>query len=472
MGITIVQKSDLKHPKPNPKIALVLSGGGLSGGAFKVGGLLALSSFMSNRRLRDFDIYVGASAGAILCTYLANGVSSKDMAISLEGGSGGRLNPIKAWDFYYPNVSAFLGIPSHILGHLLAAIPKGVWDVVVRRNVFRKRFRDLLMKAVTHPTYKNVGDFVGYCLRGEAVDERPPSWLWHYIPNALFTTDRFEAANRKNMEDHDLCNDFRTLYETRGKALYIVAMNLDCAQRVVFGHDEIHHVPISKAMQASIAIPFFYKPVTIDGTDYVDGAVIKTTSIDLAVAKGADLIIVYNPFRPFNLDLYCEQCEKNRNRVRIVEDGIYALFNQVMRTVLHTRLMHGIELYRRNPDFKSDIILVEPTEYDAQFFDMNPMGFWERRAAAKRGYESVREAISENYKTLKKILNAYGIKTRQEFAHAQTEKTPSVIAPDAEVQPPPSSGLRGRRRGPRLPRLEGQPSNTCNILIGKNAVHP
>jgi len=74
MGITIVQKSDLKHPKPNPKTALVLSGGGISGGAFKLGGLQALSNFMLNRNVREFDIYVGVSAGALLAAFLANGV--------------------------------------------------------------------------------------------------------------------------------------------------------------------------------------------------------------------------------------------------------------------------------------------------------------------------------------------------------------------------------------------------------------
>ncbi len=434
MGMTIVQKSDLTHPKSNPQIALVLSGGGISGGAFKVGGLLALSSFMTNRKLREFDIYVGVSAGSILCAYLANGASSKDMASSLEGGSG-RLNPIKAWDFYYPNYGAFLGMPAHILEHLISAVPKRIWDFVTRKNVFRKEFRDLLVKAVAHPAYETVGDFVGYCLRGKDLEDPHPSGLWHYLPSGLFTTDHFEAANRRNLEDHDLCNDFIELYETRGKKLYIAAMNLDCAQRTVFGYDEMRHVPISKAMQASVAIPFFYKPVNIDGVDYVDGAVIKTTNIDLAVAKGADLIICYNPFRPFNLDLFCEQCDPKHKRGRITEDGIYALFNQVMRTVLHTRLMHGIDLYRKNPEFKSDIILVEPTEYDDRFFDMNPMGFWERRVAAKRGYESVRQSISRNYGTLKKILDAYGIRTNPAFRTAGDEEPFSLVAPAPEPQP-------------------------------------
>ena len=426
MGITIIQKSDLKHPKPNPKVALVLSGGGISGGAFKIGGLNALSSFMTNRQLRDFDMFVGVSVGAIIASFLANGVSSKDMSASLEGLPG-RLNPIKAWDLYTPNLLGFLQMPPHILGHMISIVPKTLQDILRYKNIFREDYRKRLMKTVLKPTYKNVGDFLAYCLKDGNPDAHHPNWPWHYLPNGIFTTHQFERAIRKNLESHGLYNDFTTLHKKRGKELYTAAMNLDCAQRTVFGHDETNTVSISKAMEASIAIPFFYKPVNIDGVDYVDGAVIKTTNLGLAVEKKADLIICYNPFRPFNLDLFCEQCANN-DRTRIAEDGIYAIFNQVMRTMLHTRLMHGISLYRKNPDFKGDIILMEPTEYDEKFFDMNPMSFWERRVAAKRGYDSVRQSISEDYEQLKTILMAYGIKTNPKFKTAPVEETPSMIA--------------------------------------------
>ena len=66
MGITIVQKSDLTVRKRNPRIALVLAGGAISGGGFKLGGLKAFDDFLVNRKTTDFDIYVGLSAGAFL----------------------------------------------------------------------------------------------------------------------------------------------------------------------------------------------------------------------------------------------------------------------------------------------------------------------------------------------------------------------------------------------------------------------
>jgi len=138
--------------------------------------------------------------------------------------------------------------------------------------------------------------------------------------------------------------------------------------------------------------------------------------MDLAVAKGADLIICYNPFRPFNHETFCKKCEGGENRLQIGDDGIYAVFNQALRTMLHTRLMQGINTYIKNPDFKGDIVLIEPSEYDAEFFDMHPLAFWGRREAAKRGFQSVKASIHSNYKKLKRILGAYGIEVDPEFA--------------------------------------------------------
>ena len=69
--------------------------------------------------------------------------------------------------------------------------------------------------------------------------------------------------------------------------LYIVAMNLDTAERVVFGHDEDSSLTISEAVQASTALPGFYKPARIKGVDYVDGGVRRTANIDVAIEHGA-----------------------------------------------------------------------------------------------------------------------------------------------------------------------------------------
>ena len=126
---------------------------------------------------------------------------------------------------------------------------------------------------------------------------RFPSLLDH-LPTGFFDNASIERYVRRNLERAGLTNDFRTLYRRTKRELYISAMNLDTAERVVFGHDEDASVTISEAVQASTALPGFYKPARIKGVDYVDGGVRRTANIDVAIEHGADLVICYNPFRP------------------------------------------------------------------------------------------------------------------------------------------------------------------------------
>ena len=87
MGITFVQKSDLSKKKLHAKTALVLAGGAVSGGAFKAGGLKALNDFLVNKKVTDFDIYVGISAGGFLSVPLAGGIPPEEILKSLDGTS-------------------------------------------------------------------------------------------------------------------------------------------------------------------------------------------------------------------------------------------------------------------------------------------------------------------------------------------------------------------------------------------------
>ena len=411
MGITIVQKSDLKKPKSNPKIALVLSGGAVSGGAFKIGGLQAFNQFMVNRNIKDFDMFVGISAGSVIASYLANGVSVDEIYTSMINRKG-PLSAVKPFEFYSLNTGDILKTPLHILGDLASITSRKVYGFIACNNLFRKQFREQLYAFASNPSSASLERFTNYCFERKELEVNHPSLPWHYLPNGLFKTDKIERATRKNFEKNNLCNNFKELYRKTGKELYIVAMNLDTARRSIFGHDQVNTVPVSRAMQASIAFPLFFKPVTIDGDDYIDGAVIKTTSMDFAIEKGADLIICYNPFRPFNHESFDEHNPEGRKRLSIARDGIAAVINQVMRTLLHTRLMHGIKMYRENPDFKGDIILIEPTDHDDRFFDMKPFSLNSRRQAASMGFDSVSNSLNRYNTELKEILDAYGIETR------------------------------------------------------------
>ena len=85
MGLTLIRKNRDSGPKRDPVVALVLAGGAVSGGAFKVGGLKALNDFLVGRSISDLDMYVGLSAGALLGASLAGGITPDGM-IEVPGG--------------------------------------------------------------------------------------------------------------------------------------------------------------------------------------------------------------------------------------------------------------------------------------------------------------------------------------------------------------------------------------------------
>jgi hypothetical protein len=106
----------------------------------------------------------------------------------------------------------------------------------------------------------------------------------------------------------------------------------------------------------------------------------------------------------------------NRNRYQLVptasslsELGLGTILNQTIRTMVHTRLYAGLKKLRLDPSFKGDVILIEPTESDAQFFSINPLAFWNRKEAAKNGFNSVRQDLERNYGEVSRILEAYGL---------------------------------------------------------------
>ena len=61
------------------RTALVLGGGGFTGGVYEIGALRALDLLAVNRTVNQFDVYVGTSAGAFVGSLAANGVTPEEM---------------------------------------------------------------------------------------------------------------------------------------------------------------------------------------------------------------------------------------------------------------------------------------------------------------------------------------------------------------------------------------------------------
>src|SRR5690349_10444911 len=71
-----------KPPRRRPRrsrTALVLGGGGVTGGVYEIGALRALDLLAVNRTVNQFDVYVGTSAGSFIAALAANGVTPEEM---------------------------------------------------------------------------------------------------------------------------------------------------------------------------------------------------------------------------------------------------------------------------------------------------------------------------------------------------------------------------------------------------------
>jgi NTE family protein len=417
MGLTIVHKSDLTSRKRNPRVALVLAGGAVTGGAYKLGGLKALDDFMVNRKTTDFDIYVGLSAGSFLAAPLAGGVTPVEMLKSLDGSSED-FSQLRPSDFYNLNLEEFFWKPVELLVDLVTYVPGVVYDFLVQTPNLMRHMENAIGRARREPTLDALVECVTPVLDAIGSARGFPFPL-AYLPSGIFDNASLERYLRSNIERRGMSNDFRVLFRTRGVELYIVAMNLDTAERAVFGHDEDNSLTISEAVRASTALPGFYKPARLRGVDYVDGGVRRTANIDVAIEHGADLIICYNPFRPFsNRVVRRFRPEQNRYTLEgrpLADQGMLTVLNQVFRTLLHSRLQLGIRQYQDDPHFQGDIILIEPAETDLAFFKMAPLNLWASRSAGAHGYLSVTETVESHYELIKQILQSYGVQmTRKE----------------------------------------------------------
>ena len=373
-------------PAAEDRRALVLCGGGITGLTYEIGALRALDDLLVGATVNDFDVYVGTSAGSLVAALLANGVTPTEMALGLEG-SYGRLRPPTRWTVYRPNVG----------------------DLARRALRLPELLREVAWEVIRHPSRLNPIDLVGM--------------LSPLVPSGFFTSDELIRYLRRLFATEGLADEFAML----DKELHIVSCNIDSGERVVFSRFHNEHVPISTAVAASTAVPLLFKPVRIDGVDYVDGGIKGISALDVAVDRGAKLIVVINPVVPLDAR-YLDAPEMVRGQIgdHIADTGARAVYNQVMRGMLHDGMLDHIRLVRsRRPDV--DILLIEPRADDEKMFFHELMSFSARLMVMQHGYESVSNGLQETWGYLRKILPRHGI----HITRRVIDRNPSDVPPES-----------------------------------------
>src|SRR5271155_1443932 len=89
------------------KTALVLGGGGFTGGVYEIGALRALDLMAVNSNVNNFDVYVGTSAGAFIAALCANGVTPEEMMQVVTRQGKAAFKDIDLGDLLRPNLLEF-----------------------------------------------------------------------------------------------------------------------------------------------------------------------------------------------------------------------------------------------------------------------------------------------------------------------------------------------------------------------------
>jgi predicted acylesterase/phospholipase RssA len=199
------------------------------------------------------------------------------------------------------------------------------------------------------------------------------------MPPGFFSLAALEVFMREAFAARDLPNSFTELKPT----LLIPAIDLDRAERVVFGQGELRDVPISHAVAASSAIPGFFDPYTINGRDYVDGGVGFSGHADLAAEAGADVVVVINPLVPTLV------ADGASMRAR----GVYTIMEQASRIYSQNLLQLGLALLAAKYP-RTSFYLLQPPRTSNLLFGPS-MGFEASRKALRFGYESTKTWLAE-----------------------------------------------------------------------------
>src|SRR5437588_2687957 len=155
------------------KTALVLGGGGFTGGVYETGALRALDLLSVNRTVNEFDVYVGTSAGSFVAAAVANGITPEEMMRVIVQQVPSPFPDARVGSLLKPNYAEFF--------------TKGLLMPWRLAQLLRTLARDLGQISAVDLVVGLAGT----------------------LPSGLYSTDGIERYVRRILSDPDRTDDFR-----------------------------------------------------------------------------------------------------------------------------------------------------------------------------------------------------------------------------------------------------------------------
>ncbi|NMM35149.1 MAG: patatin-like phospholipase family protein [Phycicoccus sp.] len=235
-----------------PRRGLVLGGGGVLGAAWMVGALQALQD-ETGTDVREFEAFVGTSAGSVLAALLGAGVSVEDLVThELDGQL--ETGPLAGFHFDYETAS----------GGDRPIRPRpgmGSRELLVRNARQLRQLPPTTVLAAFLPEGRGNLAAVGALIE-------------HVVPDGWVGRD----------------------------GVTVVALDYDTGERMPFGRPGARPAALRDAVMASCAIPGWYQPVRIGEHRFIDGGAWSSTNLDLLAGQGLDEVFVLAPQVTFDAD--------------------------------------------------------------------------------------------------------------------------------------------------------------------------
>lgn len=381
--------------RKGPRIGLALAAGGPLGGLYEVGALRALEECIEGLDLSDLHVYVGVSAGAFMAAHLVNGRSTVDLVRGLASEEVDE----PAFD------PAVLFVPAYAEWARSSARLPGLLS-------------DALFQIGRAPDDQSLFQSLARLSRA--------------LPLGLFDNAALQRYLARSFAIKGRTDDFRKL---RHKLL-VVATDLENGTPVVFGDEGLDHVPISKAVQASTALPGMYLPVEVEGRMCVDGVLLKTLHASVGLEHGAELLFCVNPLVP--VDATHPGVTGKVGTHAIERGGMPTVLAQTLRTLIYSRMKVGMARYRTTfPD--ADIAFFEPPTEEYRLFFSNIFSFSARREVCEIGYRATRATLRKRELQIGAKVARHGLALRMDVIEDEArsvwdclEAPPHDPAPVAE----------------------------------------
>lgn len=372
----------------NPStIGLAMAGGAPEGAVYEIGVLRALDDAIEGLDFNNLRAYVGISAGSFINASLVNNVSTAQLVRALLNIDPNE-QPFDPGMFLSPAFSQYL--KSGLM------VPRLLMEAA----------RDYLIYKEDHTIVKSL------------------TRLSRALPVGLFDNEPLRRYLERVFHQPGRTNDFRKL----DKKLFVVAVELDTGQAVVFGKPGTDHVPISQAVQASTALPGLYPPVKIDGKNYVDGVLRRTLHASTVLDEGAKLVICINPIVPVDTGRAVD--EGFLSEPHLTERGMPSVLSQTFRTLIYSRMKVGFRRYDRHYE-GTDLVLFEPSPDDYRMFFTNIFSFAKRKVVAEHAYSNTIRDLANRVDELTPLFERHGLRLRHEVIfHPEPDLWRSVKVAD------------------------------------------